>query len=75
MIVTRPELLECGRRCRLPTGRRQLNARVSWAAVDWIDQLAAAEGVTTADGRPNRSEMVRLLLAYAARHWQKGWRP
>jgi len=57
------------------TGRRHLNARVSWSAVDRIDQLAADEGVTTADGRPNRSEMVRILLTYAARHWKKGWRP
>jgi hypothetical protein len=42
--------------------------RMSQAAIDAIDKLAAEREIT-------RSEMVRLMLAYAQRTMPKGWRP
>lgn len=59
----------------MPIGRRSVNFRASWRSVDVIEQLARDEGVVDEGGEPNRSEMVRILLAYALRHWKKGWRP
>lgn len=64
----------------MPTGRkerprRSVNFLASWAAVDAIEQLARDEGIVDEDGEPNRSEMIRILLAYAVRHRPKGWRP
>lgn len=50
------------------SGRRKLDVRVSWGAVDLIDQRAA-------DAEVDRSEMVRRMLAYAARNMPKGWKP
>jgi hypothetical protein len=43
--------------------------------IDWIDQRAIDEGLIKPNGHPNRSEMIRLMLAYAQRHMPKGWRP
>ncbi|WP_328344839.1 hypothetical protein [Micromonospora sp. NBC_00421] len=56
-------------------GRRSVHFLASWAAVDAIEQRARDEGIVDEDGEPNRSEMIRMLLAYALRNWQKGWRP
>lgn len=56
-------------------GRRSINFRASWRAVDVIEQLARDEGVVDEGGEPNRSEMIRILLAYALRNWKRGWRP
>jgi hypothetical protein len=36
--------------------------------IEWLDQRAEEEGV-------NRSEMIRLALAYAVAKMPKGWRP
>jgi hypothetical protein len=66
------------RRCDVPTGRKErrpVNFRATYAAVNTIDQMARDEGIVDEDGAPNRSEMIRLLLTYALRHWKKGWRP
>ena len=53
-----------------PGPRRPLVAiRLSESGIAHIDQRAAAE----ADGV--RSEMIRRMLAYAALHMPKGWRP
>lgn len=49
--------------------------RLARTAIDYIDQLAKEEGVVYRNGRPNRSEMIRNLLAYAVRHRPKGWTP
>lgn len=59
----------------MPTGRRTVNFRTSWQSIGVIEQLARDEGVVDEDGEPNRSEMLRILLAYALRHWRRGWRP
>lgn len=55
--------------------RRNVNFRASWDAVDFIEQTARDENVVDEDGEPNRSEMIRIMLAYAAQHRPKGWRP
>jgi hypothetical protein len=48
---------------------------MSTDGTNWIDQRALAEGLVKGDGQPNRSEMIRIALAYAAAHMPKGWRP
>jgi hypothetical protein len=43
---------------------------------DRIDERAIAEGLVKAkDGTANRSEMIRILAAYALETMPKGWRP
>jgi hypothetical protein len=49
--------------------------RMAQNGIDWIDQRAIDEGLIKPNGHPNRSEMIRLMLAYAQRHMPKGWRP
>lgn len=59
-----------------PGPRRPLVAvRLSEAGRDHIDARALEEGLTIRKGEPNRSEMIRLMLAYASAHMPKGWRP
>ncbi len=59
-----------------PGPRRPLVAiRLSIDGTAWLDSRAAEEGVVRSNGEPNRSEMIRLALAYAAAHMPKGWRP
>jgi hypothetical protein len=49
--------------------RRPLVAiKLAQDGIDWIDQRAAEQGT-------NRSEMIRLMLAYAQRTMPKDWRP
>ncbi len=55
--------------------RQPVYFRASKPAIRTLEQLAADEGVLDQHGRPNRSEMIRILLAYAVRHRPKGWRP
>ncbi len=53
-----------------PGPRRPLVAiKLSQSGIEHIDQRAEVE----ADG--NRSEMIRRMLAYAAAHMPKGWKP
>lgn len=54
--------------------RRQLVAtKLTAAETALIDARALDEGLTIRGGEPNRSEMIRLMLAYAAA-MPKGWR-
>lgn len=48
--------------------RPYVAVRLSQDGLDWIDQQAAAHGV-------NRSEQIRVMLAYAQQHMPKDWRP
>lgn len=59
------------------TGPRRplLAVKLSQEGIGYIDQRALDEGFTIRGGEPNRSEMVRLMLAYASQHMPKGWRP
>lgn len=59
-----------------PGPRRPLVAlKLSEADIAHIDPRALDEGITIRNGEPNRSEMIRLMLAYASAHMPKGWRP
>lgn len=55
--------------------RPQVAFRLAEPVADYVDQLALAEGLVKGDGQPNRSAMLRLLLAFAVEHWRPGWRP
>lgn len=58
-----------------PGPRRILvSTKLTQDAIDWIDQRALDEGLTIRGGEPNRSEMIRLLLTFAAARMPKGWR-
>ena len=39
------------------------------------DQQAQVEGLLMKSGKPNRSELIRLKLAFADEHMPAGWRP
>lgn len=49
--------------------------RISQAGLDRLDARARDEGLIKRDGEPNRSDMIRTLLAYAVWKMPKGWRP
>jgi len=49
--------------------------RISSAGIAEVDRLAAEAGLFKGNGEPNRSEMVRRLLAYAVRHMPPQWKP
>jgi hypothetical protein len=56
--------------------RRPLVAlKLGTAETAHIDQRARDEKLLKGDGEPNRSEMMRLMLAYAAANMPPGWRP
>ena len=55
--------------------RWQVVFRLARTAIEHIDDLAAKEGFVQRDGSPNRSKMLRNMLAYATRHRPMGWRP
>lgn len=56
--------------------RRPITAlRLSAEGLAHVDQRALDEGITIRGGEPNRSEMLRIMLAYAAQNMPKGWRP
>jgi hypothetical protein len=63
----------------VPSGRRlgrfPVNFLLSRAGTAAVDQRARDEGLLKDDGQPNRSEMLRILLAYAMWKMPKGWRP
>jgi hypothetical protein len=59
-----------------PGPRRELVAlRLLPDAIEHLDQRAEAEQLHDEQGRPNRSEMIRVMLAYASAHMPAGWRP
>lgn len=59
-----------------PGPRRPVTAlRLSVEGLAHIDRRALDEGLTIREGEPNRSEMIRLMLAYASAHMPRGWRP
>lgn len=59
-----------------PGPRRPLVAiRLSEQGIAHIDQRAREECPPIRGGEPNRSEMIRRMLAYAAAHMPKGWTP
>lgn len=59
----------------VPNDRVPVNFRTSPVAIRRLNDRARTEGFLMPDGRPNRSEMVRIMLAYADRTMPNGWRP
>jgi hypothetical protein len=55
--------------------RPNTTLRLSVEDIEWTDQRALDEDLTIRGGEPNRSEMLRLMWAYAQRYMPKGWRP
>lgn len=63
--------------------REFVGLRMYRDAIDWVDRRALEEELTLvrpdADGElevgPNRSEMIRIALAFAAAKMPRGWRP
>ncbi len=55
--------------------RPQVAVRLSTEGVAHLDYLARARGLVKPNGDPNRSEMIRVLLAYAVRKMPSGWTP
>lgn len=60
---------------RIGERRPMIGVKLSAAGVAWADRRAEEEGLLMANGRPNRSEVIRLALAYYQQHAPKGWRP
>ncbi len=59
-----------------PGPRRPLVAlKLSDEVIAAVDQRALTEGLTIRGGQPNRSEALRLLVAYGLDHMPEGWRP
>lgn len=55
--------------------RPMVGVKLSEDGISHIDARALDEGFTIRGGEPNRSEMIRVMLAYASQHMPKGWRP
>lgn len=55
--------------------RPNVNVRIGEDGIAHLDQRARDEGLVKDDGAANRSEIIRLMLAYAAAHMPRGWRP
>lgn len=49
--------------------------RLSNEGTTHIDKRAIDRGLIRGNGKPNRSEMIRIMLAYASSHMPKGWKP
>lgn len=59
-----------------PGPRRSLvGIKLSGADIEHIDRRAHEEVPLKGNGEPNRSEMIRRMLAYAFAHMPKGWHP
>ncbi|MFF0817654.1 hypothetical protein ACFYVR_21180 [Rhodococcus sp. NPDC003318] len=43
--------------------------------IELYDEQAVREGLLMKSGRPNRSELIRIKLAFADEHMPAGWRP
>ncbi|NUS45792.1 MAG: hypothetical protein HOQ24_19135 [Mycobacteriaceae bacterium] len=58
-------------------GPRRIAVAVRLTAdlIDELDWQANAEGLLMASGEPNRSDLIRLMIAYARENMPTGWRP
>jgi len=43
--------------------------------IEEYDAQAQQEGLLMKSGKPNRSELIRIKLAFADEHMPNGWRP
>ncbi len=50
-------------------------ARMAAEQIQALDERAVAEDLRFETGKPNRSELIRIMCAYAQQHMPPGWRP
>ncbi len=55
--------------------RPMVGIKLSEQDIDHIDARAREEIPLKGNGQPNRSEMIRRMLAYASAHMPTGWKP
>jgi metal-responsive CopG/Arc/MetJ family transcriptional regulator len=55
--------------------RPKVTIRLDEEIVDLLNQRATDEELPTKAGEPNRSELIRLLIAHGLEHMPAGWRP
>jgi len=55
--------------------RTQVGVLFTEKQVAMLDRRAVDEGLVASTGRPNRSELVRIMLAFAHANMPDGWRP
>lgn len=55
--------------------RTQVQIRLLPEIVEKLDWRANEEDLITKAGEPNRSELMRIMLDYAAENMPVGWRP
>lgn len=55
--------------------RKPVQVKLIPADVEKLDWRAIEEDLITKAGEPNRSELMRIMLDYAAANMPKGWRP
>jgi hypothetical protein len=59
-----------------PGPRRPIVAlRLDAEGIAYLDERANSEELRTEKGEPNRSELVRIMIAYARENMPPGWRP
>lgn len=56
-------------------GRRPVQVRLTPEEIDSLDWRANEERLVTNAGDPNRSDLVRVLIAYGLASMPPGWRP
>jgi hypothetical protein len=63
------------RRADTTPAMRPVNLSMPTALVEIIEDLARREKVIDEGGEPNRSRMIRILVARGLTTWMPGWRP
>lgn len=57
-----------------PGPRREIvQSRIDGDEITEIDKRAESEGLLLPRGKPNRSEMIRRLIAFGLKHMPPGW--
>ncbi|OZE97691.1 hypothetical protein CH300_26290 [Rhodococcus sp. 15-1154-1] len=55
--------------------RKPVQVKILPEFAEQLDWRANEEGLVTRSGEPNRSELMRIMLDFAAAEMPKGWRP
>ncbi|MFI6433566.1 hypothetical protein ACWFRB_01825 [Rhodococcus sp. NPDC055112] len=55
--------------------RPLVGVKMDAVRIEEYDAQAQQEGLLMKSGKPNRSELIRIKLAFADEHMPNGWRP
>ncbi|MFI2560546.1 hypothetical protein [Nocardia farcinica] len=55
--------------------RTMIGVRLTDKQIEQLDWRANSEGLVTKAGEPNRSELIRIMIAYAEQNMPADWRP